>query len=104
MAESVVTEPQLAGTDNAVMVEERVVVPPAQALTISDAPASRRYMILFERLCGVLAAVFLVAGLGVWMFKPGQHRLALLILVCAMFLSIIHYYTLEDPGGGPAGK
>lgn len=57
---------------------------------------SKRYMEYFGRFTGALGLIFLVLGLGVWMFRQGDHRLALLILVCAMFLSILHYYSLED--------
>jgi type IV secretory pathway VirB6-like protein len=63
--------------------------------------SSGRYMQIFERVTGVLAVCFLVAGLVVWkVHQPSQGRLALLILVCAMFLSILHYYSLEDTGNG----
>lgn len=55
------------------------------------------YIATFERITGVLGLLFLASGLGVWMFKQhSQHRLALLLLIAAMFLSILHYYSLED--------
>lgn len=81
--------------------------------TISDTkptglPASSgRYMQIFERITGIAAVCFLVAGLIVWKLNkslftnhPSQGRLALVILVCAMFLSILHYYSLEDTEKG----
>jgi len=80
--------------ESAASLEGRSQDTPPLALRVE--PSARRYMDLFQRISGVLGLVLLVAGLGVWAFKPGQHRLALLILVCAMFLSILHYYTLED--------
>lgn len=66
--------------------------------------SSGRYMQTFGRITGIAAVCFLVAGLVVWKFHPWAHnsqgRMALLILVCAMFLSILHYYSLEDTGNG----
>lgn len=57
---------------------------------------ARGYMSIFRRVTGVFGLLLLVAGLLAWKFHPGQHRLALLLLVCAMFLSILHYYSLES--------
>jgi len=61
----------------------------------------------FERLTGVVGMLLLLAGLAVWRFKPhSDDRLALVILVCAMFLAIIHHYSLEEnrrSGNGSLG-
>jgi len=63
---------------------------------ISASAASRSYMAWFERVTGIVGVALLVAGLAVWRFKPGDHRAALILLVCAMFLAILHYYSLEE--------
>jgi hypothetical protein len=67
-----------------------------------ERPASRRYMVLFERVTGIIGIMCLIAGLALWAFRSGDHRLALVVLVCAMFLAILHYYSLEDTRNGHA--
>jgi hypothetical protein len=52
---------------------------------------------MFKRLTAIFGMLALVAGLAVWRFEPhSQHRLALLIFVGAMFLAILHHYSLEE--------
>lgn len=55
---------------------------------------------LFSRLTAVLGIALLIAALFAWILRPGHYRLVLLILVLAMFLSILHNYSLEDNGNG----
>lgn len=66
-----------------------------------EAVASPFYdMGALERITGIVGVTLLVVGLVFWKFRPGEHRAALVILVCAMFLAILHYYTLEDTRRG----
>jgi len=64
-----------------------------------DTKADQGYMARFGRITFVLGILCLVAGLAVWMFRSGEHRSALLLLVVAMFLAILHNYSLEDGNG-----
>ena len=70
----------------------------------APSPTSRRYMLIFERATGIIGVLCLVTGLSLWAFQPGDHRSALVVLVCAMFLAILHYYSLEDTRNGHAGS
>jgi hypothetical protein len=63
----------------------------------------RRKMMMFQRFSGLVGVLFLFLGLGTWMFRPGHFRLSLVIMVCAMFLALLHYYSLED-AGAPAPR
>lgn len=69
------------------------------------AAGPRAYLNRFQRLTGILGMIFLIAGLAEWKFHPfnphSQDRLALFILVCAMFLAILHHYSIEE---GQAGR
>ena len=58
-------------------------------------------MVLFERATGIIGVASLVAGLADWGFQPhSDHRAALVVLVFAMFMAILHYYSLEDTRSG----
>ncbi len=77
----------------------------ASLSTMMNDPSVERtslgYMAIFGRVTFVLGVLFVLAGLGVWMFRGGEHRSALLLLVVAMFLAILHNYSLEDANGKP---
>lgn len=80
--------------------ETESVAPPKPVPVVALRPGA--FLSRFERWTGVLGVAFLVIGLAVWRFKPHtQDRLALLILVVAMFLAILHHYTIEE---GRSGK
>ena len=77
--------------------------PQSNGVTHHEAGGSPFYdMGALERITGIVGVALLVVGLAVWKFRPGatEHRAALLMLVCAMFLAILHYYTLEDTRRG----
>ncbi|HEV3311166.1 MAG TPA: hypothetical protein VG815_11685 [Chloroflexota bacterium] len=78
-----------------------ITVMPRPAARLSNmrsngAAVTRIYMGIFERWTGIIGLVLLVSGLAIWAFRPGGHRLALVVLVCAMFLAILHHYSLEE--------
>lgn len=76
-------------------VEAEVVTVPKKVPSVALGP--RAQLRRFERITAVLGVFFLIAGLAVWRFKPHtQDRLALLILVVAMFLAILHHYSIEE--------
>jgi hypothetical protein len=72
--------------------------PPVRLLPLkaNGAAVTRIYMGIFERWTGIIGLALLVSGLAIWAFRPGGHRLALVILVCAMFLAILHHYSQEE--------
>ena len=80
--------------------------PPVNVETETIAPAEavpqvalgvRVQLHKFQRVTGIVGMICLIAGLAVWRFKPhSDDRLALLILVCAMFLAILHHYSMEE--------
>jgi len=76
-------------------VETETVPPPA---VLPDVALGVRVQLhTFQRITGVVGMLCLIAGLAVWRFKPhSDDRLALVILVCAMFLAILHHYSMEE--------
>ena len=58
----------------------------------------------FARFTGLVGVTLLVAGLAMWKFRPGEHRLALMILVCAMFLAYCTTTPSRTPGGALSGR
>lgn len=70
---------------------------PALEVVPNVALGERLQLRQFERFTGIVGMLFLIVGLAVWRFKPhSDDRLALVILVCAMFLAILHHYCLEE--------
>jgi hypothetical protein len=91
---------ELAKVDQLEEHHEGMEVPAPDAKPTGLPASSGRYMQIFEHVTGILAVCFLITGLIIWKVHHSQGRLPLLILVCAMFLSILHYYSLEDTGNG----
>ena len=49
-----------------------------------------------SRISRIIGGITLLAALFIWLFHQGHYRLVLVLLVIAMFASIIHAYTFED--------
>ena len=85
---------------------ERETIPPPDALP-EVALGVRLQLHRFQRITGIVGMALLIAGLAVWRFRPHTNdRLALLILICAMFLAILHHYSMEEnrrSGNGNGG-
>jgi hypothetical protein len=90
----------VAPLDAPVVIEEVSTAPP-RALATEAALVMRVQLHRFQRTTAIIGMLFLIAGLAVWRFKPhSDDRLALILLVCAMFLAILHHYSLEETRAG----
>lgn len=94
-SESAGAQPEIRTLDDlaANQCDESANVDPAYiALT-----GAKAFLRRFEKATFAIGMLFLIAGLAVWRFKPHSNdRLALILLVCAMFLAILHHYSIEE--------
>jgi hypothetical protein len=70
-----------------------------EQLPVPITPPPRSGTGLFSRITGIVGICLLVTALFAWVLRPGHYRLVLLILILAMFLAILHNYSIDGRNG-----